>query len=212
MERTLEPELLDSLSADDPAAMHSRRDLRIINRVIGNERWFRRELWRHLRPEMRVLELGAGTGELGAALFARGIAIDGLDLCPRPTIWPRQAEWHRVDLRTFARYAEYPAVIASLTLHHLTDAEMAALGRQFEGVRLIVVSEPARRRRSQTLLAAIGPMLGANRITLHDARISIAAGFLGDELPRALGLTADRWKWKCGVSFLGAYRMIAVRL
>ena len=161
---------------------------------------------------MRVLELGAGTGELGAALFARGIAIDGLDLCPRPSIWPRHAEWHRVDMRSFARYAEYPAVIANLVLHHLTAVELAALGRQFDEARLIVVSEPARRLRSQTLFAAMGPMLGANQITLHDAQISIAAGFLGDELPRALGLKADRWRWECGVSFLGAYRMIAVRL
>jgi len=61
------------------------------------------------------------------------------------------------------------------------------------------------------MFAAFGPLLGANHITLHDARISIAAGFLGDELPQALGLTAGRWKWKCEISLFGAYRMIAHR-
>jgi len=212
MERTLQPEILDSLSPDDPAALQSRRDLKIVNRIMGNERWFRQVLRRELRSGEQVLELGSGTGEIGMALSAAGIAINGLDLCPRPASWPRRSEWHQVDLRTFARYPEYSAVIANLTLHHLTAAELAALGRRFDGARLIVVSEPARRRRSQTLFAALGPMLGANQITLHDAQISIAAGFLGDELPRGLGLELNRWRWRCWVSFLGAYRMIAMRL
>lgn len=211
MDRTLQPELLDSLSPDDPEALHSRRDLQIVNRIIGNERWFRRELGRHLRRGERVLELGAGTGEMGLALSSVDFAIDGLDLWPRPKTWPRQAEWHRADLRRFGKYAEYPAVMANMTLHHFTAAELSLLGAQLTGARLIVASEPARRRCSKALFATLGPLLGANRITLHDARISIAAGFLGDELPHSLGLVNDRWSWRCEVSFLGAYRMIAVR-
>jgi hypothetical protein len=211
MDRILEPEILDSLSPDDPAARRSRRDLRIINRVLGNERWFRRILRCHLRPGERVLELGSGMGEMGMALWGTGLAVDGLDLCPRPADWPRQADWHRADIRGFARYSEYSAVIANLILHHLTVGELADLGRHVGGARLIVASEPARRRLSQSMFAAIGPLLGACSVTLHDARVSIAAGFLEEELPRALGLTADRWTWTCEVSRLGAYRMVALR-
>ena len=94
---------------------------------------------------------------------------------------------------------------------YFTDAELAALGGKVGGTRLLVASEPARRRLSQSWFAAIGPLLGASRVTLHDARVSIAAGFLHEELPFAFGLRADRWKWKCEVSMLGAYRMIALR-
>ncbi len=39
-------------------------------------------------------------------------------------------------------------------------------------------------------MAAIGPLLGANHVTLHDARVSITAGFVGTELPSALGMDA----------------------
>jgi hypothetical protein len=209
--RTLRPELLDSLDPDDPGARHSRRDLRIVNRIIGNEKWFLDVLRSKLKPGERVLELGSGTGEIAMALSAAGIAIDGLDLCPRPPRWPRQSEWYRADIRSFSKYAEYSAVLANLTLHHFNSDELAALGVKLAGTRLIVASEPARRRRSQLMFGVFGPLLGANRITLHDARVSIAAGFLGDELPHALGLAADRWNWRCEMSLLGAHRMIARR-
>jgi hypothetical protein len=178
---------------------------------MGNERWFRQELRRRLQPGKRVLELGAGTGGLGVALSAGRLTIDGLDLWPRPSTWLRQAEWHRADLRKFDRYAGYTAVMANLILHHFTAAELADLGARLAGARLIIASEPARRRRSQALFAAFAPLLGANHVTRHDAHVSIEAGFLGDELPRALGLTTDRWQWKCDISLLGAYRMIALR-
>jgi len=178
---------------------------------MGNERWFRRELRRRLRPDERILELGAGTGEMGAALSASGIEIDGLDLWPRPLAWPPTAEWHRADLRSFDRYADYSAVMANLILHHFTAAELLGLGARLSQARLIIASEPARWRRSQTLCAALGPLFGVNHVTRHDADVSIAAGFLRDELPRALGLTADRWQWICGTSPIGAYRMIALR-
>ena len=46
LKRTVIPELLDHLPADDPHAMRSRRDLRRINFLMGNERWIRRTLTR----------------------------------------------------------------------------------------------------------------------------------------------------------------------
>jgi hypothetical protein len=41
--------------------------------------------------------------------------------------------------------------------------------------------------------------------------VSIAAGFRGEELPAALGLTTAEWNVRCTTTLLGAYRMIAVR-
>ncbi|MCU0753184.1 MAG: hypothetical protein MUC40_09220 [Akkermansiaceae bacterium] len=44
--RIVEPEILDHLPHDDPAARRSRLDLRRINFLMGNERWILRVLGR----------------------------------------------------------------------------------------------------------------------------------------------------------------------
>jgi len=54
-------------------------------------------------------------------------------------------------------------------------------------------------------------LLGANRVSLHDAHVSVAAGFRGDELPEMLGLRQPQWRWSCHTTMLGAYRMVARR-
>lgn len=212
MIRSLQSELLDSLPPEHPDARHSRRDLRLINRLVGNHRWIGRRLPPLLRECERVLEVGAGTGELGAHLAARGLPIDGLDLCPRPSDWPAPRHWHVADLRTFAGFSDYAAVVGNLIFHHFSNTELRALGATLRRhARIIVACEPARRRVSQMLLRTLGPVFRANRVTRHDAHVSIAAGFRGDELPHALGLTGAGWKISCNTTTLGAYRMIAQR-
>ena len=54
-------------------------------------------------------------------------------------------------------------------------------------------------------------LLGTSYVTNHDARVSIEAGFINDELPELLGLDLKQWECNCEVGFLGQYRMIAVR-
>jgi hypothetical protein len=76
---------------------------------------------------------------------------------------------------------------------------------------VIVACEPARRRLSQILFRTLGPLLGANYVSLHDAHVSIAAGFRGDELARQLGLEADAWVIRCQTTVLGFCHLIAVR-
>ena len=71
--------------------------------------------------------------------------------------------------------------------------------------------EPGRRRFSQLLYRILGPLLGANHVSLHDAHVSIAAGFRGDELARLLGLTPETWDVRCTTSLLGVNRLIALR-
>jgi 2-polyprenyl-3-methyl-5-hydroxy-6-metoxy-1,4-benzoquinol methylase len=212
MLRTLQPELLDSLPPEHPDARRSRRDLRLINRLMGNHRWFARTLPRLLRSGERVVELGAGMGELGRRLATQGITVDGLDFVPRPADWPVAHAWHTSDLRSFRGYAAYPVVIANLILHHLSAGELASLGVTLSRTaRVIVACEPKRSAFSQRLFACLGPVFRANHITRHDAHVSIAAGFRADELPRALGLHAAQWDCRCSTTALGAYRMVASR-
>ena len=68
MQRIVKPEILDKLNPDDPAALHNRRDLRLFNRLMGNNRWMRRTLTHIVNPEDSVLELGAGVGDFGLYL------------------------------------------------------------------------------------------------------------------------------------------------
>ena len=66
MIRTLEPELLDELPADHPGAIDSRRDLRLLNTLMDHAGFFAKslkQLFPH-QPPTRILEIGAGDGEL----------------------------------------------------------------------------------------------------------------------------------------------------
>jgi hypothetical protein len=213
MQRTLQPELLDSLPPDHPDALHNRRDLRLTNAIVGNHRWLARTLPPLLRPGERALELGAGTGELGRRLARAGLTCDGLDLWPRPAAWPAECEWHRTDLLRFTGYAPYAVVVGNLIFHQFSAADLSALGAALQagGVRTIVACEPARRRLSQLLYRTLGPLFGANHVSLHDAHVSIAAGFRGDELPRALGLAPAEWRIRRFTTLLGVYRLVAER-
>ncbi len=212
MKRVHEPEMLDALPPGHPEAMRSRRDLRLINLLMRNRAWFLRTLPPLLRPGERVLELGAGTGELGLCLNGRGVPLDGLDLWPRPGGWPAGRQWHASDALAFDGYAPYAAVIGNLIFHQFDEAELGRLGASLRrDCRIILACEPLRRDLSQTMIAAVAPLFGASPVTLHDARVSIAAGFVGDELPAALGIEQGAWRYACTMTALGAFRMVAVR-
>lgn len=210
--RHLQPELLDSLPVDHPDALHSRRDLVLINRLMGNARWFRASLAAHLRPGERVLELGAGTGELAQNLRALGPLIDGIDRVPLPQGWPASARWHQADIEQFTGWNDYPVVMGNLILHHFSEDSLRTLGAALTGhARLLIFNEPARRRYLQRVWAMAAPLAGANPVTQHDGYVSIGAGFCADELPHSLGLDPLRWDWRVTTTWLGAYRLIAQR-
>ncbi len=212
MIRTLQPEMLDALPPEHPDAQHSRRDLRLINQIVGSHRWIAQTLPPIVRETERVLEIGAGTGELGRQLAAGGIAVDGLDLWPRPSDWPAACEWHVADVRTFTGFADYAAIVGNLIFHQFSDSELRALGATIRRTaRVIIACEPARRRASQALLRIFSPVFGASHVTQHDAHVSVAAGFRGAELPALLGLDEGGWSFSRKTTALGSYRMVAQR-
>jgi SAM-dependent methyltransferase len=210
--RTVQAELLDSLPHDHPDACDNRRDLRRINAIMGNHRWLARALRAYARPGGSVLELGAGTGELARRLRRNGWRVDGLDRCPAPGAWPVEAQWHRADLRAFIGFDAYDVICGNLIFHQFSASELQAVGRRIQKrAQLILACEPARLLHSQRMFRLFAPLIGANHVSRHDAHVSIAAGFLGEELPRLLGLDPERWAWRCDTAFLGAYHLIAWR-
>ena len=212
MKRTLTPEILDSLPPEEADAQHSRRDLRIFNAVLGGTRWLRRMVPVLLHSGEHILEIGAGTGELGASLSWQGFMPDGLDRGPRPVAWPAMARWHQTDVMAFDGWKEYEVVIGNLIFHHFDAEALRTLGgRLAEHARVIVACEPTRRRIFQRLFAVLCGLVGANHVSRHDGRVSIEAGFLGDELPGLLGLDPAIWRWKVTTTFRGTYQMVAQR-
>ncbi|MEO6739446.1 MAG: hypothetical protein ABIP20_04285 [Chthoniobacteraceae bacterium] len=213
MQRRVEPELLDTLRAEDPAARRSRRELRMINAIMGNHRWLARELRRSIRPGWRVLELGAGDGAFGAQLVAGGICdprqLIGFDLAPCPDAWPEESNWTCGDVLK-GNMPEAEIVVANLFLHHFRPEALAQLGARLPTkCRILLANEPARRRLHLVQGALLSVLALLSRVTRHDMRVSIGAGFLGDELPGALGIGG--WKCESSATFLGAHRLRAER-
>lgn len=212
MDRIVEPELLDGLPSDNPEAVASRRDLRMINGIMGNTRWLRRALLHRVRPQDLVVELGAGEGELGKSLNWDG-EYTGLDLHPMPVRWPENFEWVQgnvfTDERAQAALAKASVVIGGLVLHHFSAEQLQALGRQCASARLLIFCEPVRRK-LHLWQGSFLRLAGINRVTQHDLPVSVRAGFLGHELAEFLGLTAQ-WDCRVETTLFGAYRFIAER-
>ena len=187
------PELLDELPATDPAAERSRRDLQRVNAWMGNARLIARQLVGTSATEL--VELGAGDGTL-LLQIARRLPAGHATLVDRQTLLAESvaAEFRALGWSVIAVPADAGdwlatatpgagrVIIANLFLHHFADeslrrllALIATRAGQF------VACEPAR-----NTLARIGAellsLIGCNRVTQHDARISVAAGFAGHEL------------------------------
>lgn len=210
-QRQLEPEILDDLDPADPRAITSRRDLRRINFLMGNERWILRQVARRPAAARGITEWGAGDGHLLARLAAHGPAA-GIDRVARPADLPPDLGWHAADLLdTDPATAAQPGglVVANLLLHHFDEAQLRRLGAHLRasGSTLICV-EP---RRSPAALACGKAMLPwVSEVTRHDMIVSIRAGFRAGELAPKLGLTDD-WHPRESPSWRGGLRTVLER-
>ena len=210
--RIVQPEILDGLPQGSPAARASRRDLRIINRLLGSRAWFEGVLREQRRAGERVLEIGAGTGELGRILSAIVPDLAGLDLAARPLDWPQPAGWFQADVLEFTGWAGFPLVVGNLIFHHFDHEQLERIGTQLgRHARVIVACDPLRGRRTARLFSLLSVLIHAHPVTRHDGRVSIAAGFRHEELPRLLRLDPAAWSWRARETWRGASRMVAVR-
>lgn len=200
MKRVVQPELLDSLPPEDPGAIRSRRDLRLINFLMGNERWITKQV-----REGKVIELGAGDGDLTRKLAKSGL-VTGLDFQEKPA--DLKADWRAGDLFETLPLVEGETVVANLILHHFEEPALARLGHEIKKRRLFIAVEPWRSALSLTEGKLLWPFI--NEVTQHDMMVSIRAGFQKGELPALLNL-GDEWEWREEVSLLGGIRVLAWR-
>jgi hypothetical protein len=199
--RSVEPELLDQMPAADRRAIRARRDLKRLNAVILQAGIMARMLaehWGHGQPRT-MLDLGAGDGtfmlSVARRLAARwpGVTVTLLDRQNIVNQETRRAfvaagwkvETVAADVFEYLEQIKSPGVdviTANLFLHHFQQDQLARLlALTAQSARLVVACEPRRNKfalRASRLLWAIG----CNEVSLHDAIVSVRAGFRGEEL------------------------------
>lgn len=213
-QRNVQPELLETYADDHPDAIIGRKDLLLVNGIMGNHRWVMRTLKREMQPGWRLTELGAGDGALSLKLIRGGVIqghqLHAMDLAGRPVSWPADAKWMQGDF-TVSTLPATEVVLANLFLHHFKADQLRALGdRLSPETRMIIAAEPARQY-IHTLLGRI--FCGITRlhpITRYDMQVSIRAGFRGNELSELLGLGPE-WVTTASSRPFGAYRFVARR-
>ena len=210
--RVVIPELLDHLPADDPAAMRSRRDLRRINCLMGNERWVCRTTDEFPEAVGRgIVEIGAGDGALCGKLAAKfpQAPVAAYDLAPRPAGLAERIAWHRGDLFETAPPTGGGLLVANLFLHHFEAEALLALGRWMRDFEVLVINEPDRARLPHWLGGLLHPCI--NHVTRHDMHVSISAGFTAGESGGMLGLDPARWQIRESSTWRGARRVVCSR-
>lgn len=207
MQRIVVPELLDSLPAEDPEAIRSRADLRVLNGFMGSERWIIREL-EVLDGVKRVVELGAGEGKLSTKIKRTNpeLEVVAVDLIDKPDGVEASVEWRQSNVLI----AELPidsetVVVANLFLHHFEEEALRQLGEQISQAKALLFTEPARHKCALGLGYIVYPFV--SRVTKHDMIVSIKAGFMPSELPAYF---SEQFEWRENVHPMGGLRSRAV--
>jgi hypothetical protein len=214
--RNIGAEILDALPPSHPHALANRRDLQLINRLMGTRRWFRRVLLGPVFASGRILELGAGQGLLSDFLRRRCDQDSlwqwhTLDIQPVPSRVNKGLQWHHCDLLQFREYHTFEVVFGNLILHQFDANKLQSLGNRLQqGPRALVFQEPW--RTSVFYWGSLLLTLFMHPVSRHDARVSVRAGFRAEELAGLLGLHPEVWKVNVEYSLLGAYRMVALRI
>lgn len=208
-DRVIIPEILDSLDPADPRAVRSRRDLRLIDLFLGNSRWIVRQLKKQTPPPARVIEIGAGAGDLcrkiqTALPFS---TVTGLDLIQRPKNLPSSIQWIGGDFFQTLPKIDASACVGSLILHHFPNEALRDLGACLQSFRSLIFCEPLRARLPLFFSKLSSPIAG--EVTRHDMPASIRAGFHPGELPALLGLNPKKWSARESSHWRGVLRLVA---
>lgn len=201
MKRLVEPELLDTLPPDNPDAVRSRRDLCRVNAWMRHHDIMAGALQNHMngRALEQIVELGAGDGnfllKLARKISARRpnvnvTLLDSQNLVQSRTLsgfaslgW--RAGAIQADVFDWAQNgSQAEVIIVNLFLHHFYDISLAGLFQAIAARTSLFIALEPRRAFGPLFCARLLWAIGCNRVTRHDAAVSVRAGFDGDELSR----------------------------
>lgn len=195
-------ELLDRPNNSDEDIRENLRDLQRLNRYFGGVRTVLMHLDRmvgeHPHNSFTILDIATGGADIPRAIcrWARGrrltVTIEALD--QNDQVLAAAAEWSIAFPEIRLRQASMPSlpypdrsfdyVIASLFLHHLSEAEGILLLREMARVarRGLLVNDLLRSRLACALTTIATRLLSGNRLTRHDGPMSVLRGFRPNEL------------------------------
>lgn len=210
MERVIEAEWLDTLAAQNPGAVNSRRDLERLNAWMGNARRVATVLGKARKPgaPCRVADLGGGDARffLRAAQLVKTPGVGQVTIVDQHHIVSPQTEgdlaqlgW-RLEIAQADVFAwlgqqnerEWDLMVANLFLHHFSDAQLQAMLAQASNVTGIFVALEPHRSRLALAFSRCVRLIGCNYVTRHDAPASVRAGFSGKDLS-GLWLADENW-------------------
>jgi SAM-dependent methyltransferase len=196
-------ELLDTDAALAPARelAGNLRDIRRVNRYLGGTRAVLRVVQPALRhvpigQYVEILDLATGSADIPLAIVrqarraGRRVRIVATDFQPsvlavaRAADLPAEVELAEADARALP-YADrsFDLVILSLALHHFDPeegrrvlAEMRRVGR-----RMLIVNDLERCRLGYAGAWLMGHLLTRNRLTRHDAPLSVRRAYTPTE-------------------------------
>jgi SAM-dependent methyltransferase len=197
-QRRIVPEILDALPASDPQAIASRRDLVWVNALMLQSRIMAALLRRHVRrAPQRILELGCGDGAFMLAVAQRSgwrnvevVMVDQIELVTqaRKSAFA-ELGWRAVpvvdDIFQFVGrpgIGRFDVICVNLVLHHFDDAALAELFNIAAALAPVFVATEPRRSGVALVGCALMRLIGVSDVTKHDARASVCAGFIGQEL------------------------------
>jgi len=224
MDRLVEPEILDELESNDPRALRARRDLRRINFWMGHAGLMARALRDSFpaRPPQRIVEIGAGDGSLLLRVAAQRpwqqAPLEIWMIDREPAIADETVDQYRAfgwkvrvvvaDIFEWMEIHEpSDCILANLILHHFSSDQLRFLfDHAAAQTRCLIAGEPSRSRHA-LFSCQLLPLIGIGDVALHDAAVSVRAGFWGRELS---GCWPDRtWQLREGRAGLFSHRFVA---
>jgi ubiquinone/menaquinone biosynthesis C-methylase UbiE len=212
--RATEPEQLDE-GVPEHEALRSLKDLRFVNRWLGNARSVHEAVREHLpRAGGRLLDVGSASGDLPSYVQARldgPLLAVGLDVkALHFRFAPRSVRRVVADVRALP-FGErsVDVVTASLFLHHFDDDELPiVLADLFRlARRALVINDLHRAAVPYVFGRLFFPLLFRSPVSVEDGLVSIRRAFRPDELRAAFEAAGI-----AGVSIRRSfpYRLLAV--
>jgi hypothetical protein len=184
--RVLRPELLEC--ADSVLADGNLRDIARINSWFGGYRTLHRVL-KHLVPlrkQFSILDVGAASGDMGKFIRQRFrnamvVSLDHRIFHLRGAQGPRVAG-DAFQLPFLPKTFDF--VLCSSVLHQFSDCEVIDLIAELRRFarRALIVLDLERHSLAYHFLPLTRRLFGWSALTVHDGPVSVAAGFLPEEL------------------------------